>query len=110
LGKRITENTPVAEVIETGVSTGKYTALSNTAARIAQISMRRLQEKLDENHNLQPTALAGIADKAVTIVTKLEALQRGAESERVSSSADIAERAKMLRAAAEELLKRGDGE
>ena len=77
MGKRITENTPVAEVIETGVSTGKYTALSNTAARIAQISMRRLQEKLDENHNLQPTALAGIADKAVTIVTKLEALQRG---------------------------------
>jgi len=110
VSKKITESTPVAEVVGISNKVARYEHLSSEAVQIAVKSLARLNEKLEENHNLQPTALAGIADKAVTIVTKLDTLLKASEGQsRVTGSEDIADRARMLRAAAEELLKRGDG-
>ena len=111
VSERVNVSTPVAEVVGISNKVAKYEHLSGEAVKIAVKSLARLNEKLEENHNLQPTALAGIADRAVTIVTKLDTLIKASEGQgRVTSAGDITDRAKMLRAAAEELLKRGDGE
>lgn len=111
VSKKITDSTPVTEVVGISNKVAKYEHLSGEAVQIAVKSLARLNDRLDDDKNLQPTALAGIADRAVTIVTKLDTLIKASEGQaRVTGSQDIADRARMLRAAAEELLKRGDGE
>lgn len=86
-----------------------YSGLVRDATRTAKKAIERLNERLeDEDNKIAPVQLATIADRAVATILKLETLAANQRTEEVTSVADIQDRARLLRSAAEELLKRGE--
>ena len=101
---------PVEVLQARGMEAAKYAPLAAQARHIARKSMDRLEEALNSDEKIAPGQLATIAERAVNVIVKMEAAATEAASRERggSTGADIALKARMLKAAAAELLKRDE--
>ena len=87
----------------------RYTALSSRALTVAGKAMSLLEAKIDAGE-VTPAVLSTIASKAVEQVERLERLQMSTGGMGATSPDEIQAKARALRAAAEELLRREGSE